>query len=176
MNDESISTRRSFLKGGAILAAPLAAIGAPAAAMAASAGADERAERLARLEDEKAIRALHVRWMHSVSSGDAAGTAQLYANGACAAAVTGIAAVSPGPDGAAEAALEIAADGRKASARYATTVETETVIAPDNTLAQMLHAQGEGVVRSREARVLAADYVKTRDGAWAIAGLAFEQV
>jgi len=175
MSDESISTRRSFLKGGAMLAAPLAAMGAPAAALAASADADERADRLARLEDEKAIRALHGDWMHRLSSGDRNGAARLYANDACAAAVAGIAAISPGPVGAQDA-LEIAADGRTARARHAATVETEAVIAPDNTLAQMLHAQGEGTVRSREARMLAADYVKTRDGGWAIAGLAFETV
>lgn len=171
MSDESKATRRSFLKGGAIIAAPLAAVGAPAAAALAG---DDRQDRLARLEDEKAIRALHARWMRQVNGGDRAGAAQLYANNECACALAGIASVAADSNGA-EDALDVAADGRLASARYAMSVETETLIAPEDTLTQMMHAQGEGMVRTTEQRTLRADYVRTRTGDWAIASLAFER-
>jgi hypothetical protein len=169
MSEDTVSTRRSFLKGGAIIAAPLAVAGAPAAA-SAMAGNDAK-DRLARLEAEKAIHELHARWMHKINSGARAEAAQLYANDQCACALAGIASVATDM-AAAPGVLEFAADGRTASARYAALVETQTLIAPDNTLAQMLHAQGEGMVRETEQRTLKADYVRTADG-WAIAGLDF---
>ncbi len=170
MSEDSTSTRRSFLKGGAIIAAPLAAIGAPAAAMAA---ADNR-DRIARLEAEKAIRELHQGWLRQVNSGNFAAAAMLYANDQCACALAGICAVVPDQTGAADA-LDFAGDGRRVSATYAFVVESETLIPADNTLAQMLHAQGEAMVRTSERRTLRADYVRTREGGWAIAKLDFER-
>ncbi|MBO9576332.1 MAG: hypothetical protein J7494_11380 [Sphingobium sp.] len=164
MSEESKSTRRSFLKGGAIVAAPLAVMAAPAAAALAD-------DRLARLEDEKAIRELHALWLRHLASGDRAAAKALYANETCACALAGIGVIAAHHAD----ALDIAADGCKASASYAATVEVETLIAPDNTLAQMLHAQGEGYVRASEARTLEADYVKTPGGSWAIAKLNFTQ-
>ncbi len=170
MSKESNATRRSFLKGGAILAAPLAATGAPAAALAAG----DRQDRLARLEDEKAIRDLHAHWMRQINGGDYAGAAAHYASDKCACALAGIASVAAASAGD-EDALDFAQDGRRASASYAAVVETETLIAPEGTLAQMLHAQGDGMVRTTERRTLRADYVRTREGGWAIESLAFEQ-
>jgi ketosteroid isomerase-like protein len=169
MTEKSISTRRAFLKGSAIIAAPLAAIGAPAAA----ALADDSKARLARLEDEKAIRALHGSWLRLVNAGNYSGAAQLYTDDKCSCALAGIASVAP-DHGGAEDSLAFARDGQRASASYATQIEVETMIAPDNTLAQMLHAQGEGTIRTREARTLRADYVRTRGGGWAIAKLDFQ--
>ena len=167
MTENSTSTRRAFLKGGALVAAPLAAIGAPAAA----ALADDKQDRIVRLEAEKAIRDLHMSWQHHLATGNRAAAATLYADDKCSCALAGIGSVAaPHAD-----SFALAADGRKASASYAATVDIETLIAPDNTLAQMLHAQGEGYARTTEARTLKADYVKTREGNWAIASLAFEQ-
>jgi ketosteroid isomerase-like protein len=171
MSEESKSTRRSFLKGGAIVAAPLAMIGAPAAA--ALTGSGDR-DKLARLEDEKAIRTLHASWLRQVNGGDQAAAAKLYADGKCGGALAGIASVALDRSGDADV-LEFAKDGKRASATYAALVEVETQIAPDHTLAQMLHAQGEGIVRTREQRTLRADYVRTREGGWAIAKLDFAQ-
>ena len=168
MTEDTKSTRRAFLKGGAIAAAPLAALGAPAAA----ALADDKQDRLARLEDEKAIRELHISWTGHLAAGDRAAAASLYADDKCNCALAGIGSVAAHHAD----SFELADDGRKASASYAATVEIETLIAPDNTLAQMLHAQGEGYARHSEARTLKADYVKTREGNWAIANLVFEQV
>lgn len=167
MTQDTQSTRRSFLKGGALVAAPLAAIGAPAAA----ALADDKQDRLARLEDEKAIRDLHASWTRHLATGDRAAAATLYASDKCACALAGIASVAAHHAD----AFELSANGRKASASYAATVEVETLIAPEDTLTQMLHAQGEGYARTTEARTLKADYVKTPEGKWAIANLEFQQ-
>jgi lysozyme family protein len=158
MKATSQSTRRAFLKGGALAAAPLAAAGA-AAVMAA----DEHQARLARLEAEAEVRALHQDWLRKVNTGDRAEAARLHET---------VSRVdtdhSAAPD-----EIALAADGKSASGRYACVVETQTELAKDCTLAQMRHAQGEGSLRQSERRVLKADYVKT-DGRWAIARLRFE--
>jgi ketosteroid isomerase-like protein len=170
MSEESKSTRRSFLKGGAIIAAPLAAIGAPAAA--ALAGNGDR-DRLARLKDEKAILSLHGNWLRLVNAGDYAGATKLYADDRCNCALAGIASVAAHQEDG--ESFDFARDGNRASATYAATVEVETAIAPDHTLAQMLHAQGEGMVRTSERRTLRTDYIRTHEGGWAIAKLDFER-
>ena len=150
MSRETASTRRAFVKVGALLAAPLA-VAAPAAALADA----ERKARLARLEDEAAIRALHQAWLRRVNAGEDAPFEK---------AVRSLAVDPSGePD-----AIELAADGHSASGRFACAAEIETDIAEDCTLVQMAHAQGGGVIRHTERRVLKAAYVKTK-GAWAIA-------
>ena len=172
MNADTTSTRRSFLKGGALLAVPLAAA-VPAALMAD----DELKARLARLEDETAIREVHQTWLrrintradHTTGAGDAA--TPLFADSEGAAfdqAVRSIAADHAGePD-----AIEVAADGKSAAGRFPCAVEIETRIAQDCTLARMAHAQGGGFVRRTERRVLKVEYVKA-SGAWAIAKVEF---
>ncbi len=162
MTTDTVSSRRSFLKGGAMVAAPLA-VAVPAAAMAE----DARKARLARLEDEAAIRDLHQTWLRRINTGAHDDAAQLFADPRRAGidqAVRGLAADHAGePD-----AIKVAADGLSASGRFHFAVETETALAKDCTLAQMAHAQGGGLVRRTEARVLKADYVKV-GAAWAIA-------
>lgn len=164
MSQENQSTRRAFLKGGALLATPLA-IGAPAAAMAA----DDARERLARLEDEKAIRDLHQHWMRHINAGSGDTAAQLFAEPGSADLGDDIHALAPDHAGQPDV-IEIAADGQHASGCFACTIETVTIIPPTSTLAQMAHAQGEGFVRETQQRLVKADYVKTKGG-WAIAGL-----
>jgi hypothetical protein len=172
---ENTSTRRSFLKGGALLAVPLAAT-VPAAVMA-----DEGLKaRLARLEDEAAIRELHQNWLRRINTraddttGEGDATASLYADSEGVAfdqAVRSIAADHTGkPD-----AIELAADGKSAAGRFHCAVEIETAIAQDCTLAQMAHAQGGGFVRRTERRVLKVGYGKDA-GAWAIAKVEFASV
>ena len=169
MSTQSISTRRSLLKGGAFLAAPLA-VAAPAAAMAD----DGRTARLAHLEGEVAIRELHRNWLQRISTGARDDAALLFADPKRAAfdkAVRGIAPDHAGqPD-----AITIAADGRSAVGQFHCAVEVETAIAQESTLAQMAYAQGGGHVRHTELRVLKANYVKA-DGAWAIAKVEFAPV
>jgi len=167
MSKDAASTRRSFLKGGALLAAPLAAVAAPAAIMAD----DGLKARLARLESVAAIRELHQTWLRWVNSGTSDAAARLFADAKRAAfdeAVRGIAADHAGePD-----AIEIAADGKSAAGRFPCAVEIETAIAQDCTLAQMAHEQGGGFVRRTERRVLQVQYVRA-SGAWAIAKVEF---
>ncbi len=64
-NTPKNATRRSFLKKGALLAVPLAAAAAPAAIVAD----DSLKSRLARFEDEAAIRNLHASWLRQFNAG-----------------------------------------------------------------------------------------------------------
>ncbi len=169
------STRRSFLKGSALLAAPLAAA-VPAAVLA-----DDRLKaRLARLEDEAAIRELHQTWLRRINTraddgtGAADAATQLFANperGAFDETVRSIAADHAGPPD----AIEVGADGKSAVGRFHCNVDFETAFAQDCTLAQMAHAQGGGFVHRTERRVLTVDYVKA-SGAWAIKKVEFAPV
>jgi hypothetical protein len=166
MTTDSTSTRRSFLKGGAVLAAPLA-VTLPAVVMA-----DEGLKaRLARMEDEAAIRELHQAWLRQINTGASDATASLYARPEGALfnqAVRGIAADHSGkPD-----AIELAADGNSAAGRFDCAVETAAEIAKDCTLARMAHAQGGGFVRKTERRVVKIEYVKV-SGVWVIEKVEF---
>jgi hypothetical protein len=173
MTRDTNSTRRSFLKSGALLAAPLA-VAVPAAVMAD----DGLKARLTRLEDEAAIRELHQTWLRRINTrtGDASAATPLFADAEGTAyaldrAVRSIAADHAGqPD-----AIEVAAEGQSATGRFQCAVEIETTIARDCTLAQMAHAQGGGFVRRTERRVLNVEYVKAC-GAWAIAKVEFASV
>ena len=160
------STRRSFLKNGAVLAAPFAAAAAPAIM-----AEDGLKARVARLEDEAAIRVLHHGWLRRVNAGDRKAVAPLLADterSAFGQAVRIIAADHTGdPD-----AINVAADGRGAIGRFHCAVEIETPIPQDSTLAQMARAQGGGFVRRTERRMLKVEYVKA-GGAWAIAKAEF---
>ncbi|MBN8830889.1 MAG: hypothetical protein J0G94_09740 [Sphingomonadales bacterium] len=161
MTEAGTSSRRAFLKGGAIVAAPLA-VAIPGAAIAA----DEREARLRRLEDEAAIRALHQDWLRRVNARTAADALFVDASAAqCLdAAVCAIA-----PDHAAEAErIEIAEDGKRATGRFTCLIETETRLLPENTFAQMALAQGGGITRTSERREVRANYVKLGQS-WAIA-------
>jgi len=164
MGADKASTRRSFLKVGALAAAPLAA-----AASAEALAADRQTARLQALEDEAAVRDLHQAWLRRINAGDAKEAARLFADPRRAAAPEGVRSIAA--DHAAEPdLLELAADGRSASGRFHCVVETEAAIPRDCTLAQMAHAQGGGFVRRAERRVLKAAYVKA-GGGWAIARL-----
>ncbi len=155
MTRDNTSTRRSFLRGGALLAAPIAAASVSAVALAD----DGSKARLKRLEDEAAIRELHQAWLRQVNAGERGALLDD--------AVRRITADHAGaPD-----RIEIAADGRSAVGYFDYVVETETPLAEDCTLAQMAHAQGNGTLRRTERRMLTVDYTKTR-GAWKIAKVA----
>jgi hypothetical protein len=137
---EKTSSRRAFLKVGAIAAAPLAAA-APAAFADPASFADPTRARLQRLEDEAAIRDLHRGWLGRNPKVTPSGE----------------------PD-----AITVAVDGRSATGRFACKVEIEAELPRDCTFAQMAHAQGNGAFRSTEHRVLTVSYVKAAAG-WIIA-------
>ncbi len=168
MNTKTTSTRRSFLKSGAMLAAPLAAA-VPSAVKAD----DELRARLARLEDESSIRKLHQLWVQQMNAGAGAATPLFVVpeDAAFRPVVRSIAADHTGqPD-----VIEVAADGKSAAGRFPCAVEMEETIAPDCTLAQMAHAQGGGFVRRMERRLLKVEYVKV-SGEWAIKKIEFTPV
>ncbi len=152
---KNTSTRRNFLKAGALLSAPLAA--APAVALAS----DGLKARVARLEDESAIRELHQTWLRGVNAGTASDAIVGNADNV---KVRRISAHHAGPLD----EIKLGPDGRSASGRFHCAVELEATLAKDCTLAQMAHLQGGGFVRRTEPRVLNIDYVKT-SGAWSIA-------
>lgn len=156
MSDKTISTRRSFLKGGAVAAAPLAA-----ASPAAARELEALQARAARLQDEAAIRELHQGWLRQVNATGCRGSGL----------GEGVRSIAPDATGEPDT-IEIGRDGLHATGRFHCAVEVQTEIAPTCTFARMAHAQGGGVVRSTERRVLEAQYVKADDG-WTVAAVGF---
>jgi hypothetical protein len=152
MTTRTTATRRTFLKGGVLLAAPIGTAAVSAAVMADGTLHD----RVAHLEDEAAIRAVHDGWLRQVNAGER-GT-QLDA------AVHRITADHAG----AADRIEVAADHRSAVGYFDHAVEFEIPLPQDSTLAQMAHAQGHGVMRRTERRLLTIDYAKA-PGGWRIA-------
>jgi hypothetical protein len=72
------------------------------------------------------------------------------------------------PDYTAAESIEIARDGKSARGRFLCQIDIESRLAPQNTLAQMALAQGGGVTRQSERRLVEADYVKAGER-WVIA-------
>lgn len=158
------STRRNFLKAGAIVSAPLAM---PVAALAS----DSSKTRLVHLEDERALRDLHQTWLRSVNTG--AVNPKDLALGVP--ATDGpIRRIAPSLDGPPDD-ITIAANGAVATGRFSCTVGFEKPLARNCTAAQMAYLQGGGVVRRTENRVVVADYAKA-DGIWSIARVRFAEV
>jgi hypothetical protein len=170
MSTTDHSTRRRFFgQVGAALSGPLAAAAALAVGTC-DAAADASATQLAALEDVNAIRTLQRAYARLVNSGAHDEAARLFVDPS----------VAPGDNGvrrlaadlfAAHDAVDVAPDGRSATARLECTVEIETVIDGHGTLLEMLRQQGEGTRRAVEPRVLEASYVKL-GGAWRIGSLA----
>jgi hypothetical protein len=148
MTDYTNATRRSFLKRGALVAAPLAATSVCAVALA-----DDAAQRrLARLEAEAAIRTAHQSWLR-----------QFNAAGAGLGSVHRITAHHAGiPD-----RLAVAADGTSAVGHYDCAVEFQALLPQDSTLSQMAHAQGHGTVHQTQRRMLTVEYSRSAAG-WSI--------
>ena len=147
MSENSISTdRRSFLKTGAIAAAPFAAM-APVAVLAD----DGSKAKLARLEDERAIEALHRALLREPS-----------------ALGTEVRMVRQDHD----TIIEIVGDGSTATSRCRCCVERDADFTGESTVERMARFQGHGSHRHSEERVLVADYVKGKDG-WSIERIAF---
>jgi len=159
MDKQSATDRRSFLKTGAVIAAPLAIV-APAAALA---GDDSRA-KLGRLEDERSIEALQRKFLrHLNGTGDCG---EFVASSDSVDLGEGLRAIAE--DIGHEAELTLAEDGLTASARCACRVERETAFTGDSTLEQMARFQGQGSHRFEERRTLATEFVKGKHG-WTIA-------
>jgi hypothetical protein len=150
------STRRSFIRRtGVALSVPLAAAAAIVPAHADAPG-DSLADRLARLEDVSAIRALNQAFARRVSAGEAQ-TLGIDSS---------ISGVVPSEFGARDV-IEIAPDRQTATSLMHCAVTIETPIGPSCPLVEMAREQGGGVVRRTEEGVFENVYVR-RDGAWGI--------
>ena len=156
--DKTTTSRRSFLKTGAVVAAPLA-VAAPVSALAA----DDSRARLARLEDERAVEALQRKFLRHLNGAGDCG--EFIASSDAVDLGEGLRAVAA--DLADEAEVVLAEDGRSATARCACHIERETEFAGDSTLERMARFQGQGSHRFAEERVLATEFVKGSDG-WRI--------
>jgi len=165
MSKTMTTSRRSFLKSGAIVAAPVVAVATPVVAFAA----DNSRAKLLRLEDERAIEALGRNFVRKFNASGAKGTSTLFADGKAPKLARNASHLALDPAAEAEL-LEIAADGASARSRYAVTVESEHALEGEGTLVQMARLQGNTATRVSEQRVLVAEYVKLEDR-WAIADL-----
>jgi hypothetical protein len=154
MTKSKTSTRRSFLRGGALLAAPIAAASLPAAALAD----DELKTRTKRLEAEAAIRELHQSWLRRANTGERDALLE-----------DTVRRITVDHAGASDH-IELAADGRSAVGYFDCAVEVEIPLSTEGTLAQMAHAQGHGTVRRTERRALRVDYTNI-GGTWKIASV-----
>lgn len=165
MSTKAQTTRRSFLKSGAIIAAPVVSAAVPAAALAD----DGSKSRLARLEDERAVVDLNRAFLRKFNASGAEGTAELFADGKAPALGERLAHLSL--DAAEELeALEFSEDGVSASCRLSCIARTEYPLEGSETLVQMARLQGNGAGHASEYRNLAIDYVRVADG-WAIGKL-----
>jgi len=160
MDKLSATDRRSFLKSGALIAAPVAAVGVPAAAFAD----DGSRAKLARLEDERSLEALHRKFLRHLNG--AADCGEFIASSDAVDLGEGLRAISE--DMTHEAELVIAEDGLTASARCRCRVEREIEFTGDTTLERMARFQGQGSHRHAEQRMLATEFVKDKEG-WRIA-------
>jgi hypothetical protein len=164
MSKDNTTSRRAFLKTGAIAAAPLAAVGVPVAALAA----DGSKARLARLEDERAIGDLHGRLLRSIGNGHA--PVELFAHGKTSQLQDGVRGIAP--DHAAEPEeVAFSDDGKRATRRQPVTVEIAHELEGDGTLIQMARLQGNTPALATLPKTLVAQYVRT-GGGWAIESIA----
>lgn len=157
MNGQDTSTRRSILKGGLLLAAPLALAGSAAAMAVPTDNAT----------DEGALHDLHQQFMRHVSRGDQADLAALFDDPRRVDWGTDLQAIAP-DHGATAPDLRIALDSRTALLRAPCIVERREPMARNCTLAQMAHVQGEGAIRHTERQMLALHFVRRASG-WRIA-------
>lgn len=165
MSKTTQTSRRSFLKSGALVAAPVAAIGIPGAAMAE----DGSKAALARLQDERAIEALNRDFLRAFNSSGANGTARLFADGKAPKLAKGISKLNL--DLAAEPSnFAIAEDGASAAVRYECAVELSEELEGQETIVQMARIQGNSPGVHMARKTLSAHYARQGDG-WLITRL-----
>jgi len=164
MEDKSMTSRRSFLKSGAMVAAPVALVATPA--VAAGVGDEELRMRLARMVDSRAIEALNRRFVSQFNAADERGLAALFADGRAPELGRGIARLVL-EDAAEPEGIELSADGSRARATYVCRAEVEHILEGHDTLMQMARLQGNCAHRTSEPGELRIDYVR-RQGGWTI--------
>ena len=139
---KTAATRRSFIAAaGAAISAPVAAAASSSWLPPSGATTEARQDRLAELEDERAIRALNL---------------------AHCATTPGIAPHDFGEHD----QIEVAPGRKTATARFSVTLHTETELEPCP-LVEMARLQGGGVIARAEHVVLRGVYARGEDG-WKI--------
>jgi hypothetical protein len=162
MSKTNTTSRRSFLKSGAIAAAPIAAVGVPAAALAN----DGSKAKLARLEDERAILELHAALLRRVNTAGLATSGEFFASGKAPSLGKGLRSIAPDPTGESPA-LTFSEDGGRATQSQAVRVGIAAELEGEGTLVQMARLQGNALEAEVLPRTLVADYVR-EEGGWAI--------
>jgi len=159
---EQATSRRAFLKAGALVAAPAAVLAAPAAF-----AADPSAARLARMEDERAIEGLVRGFLRRFNgSGDCA---EFVAHAGAIRIDASVQEIRE--DVLDDAALDFADDGRSASWSRTAEVELLADFAGNTTLEKMARFQGQGSARSQAKRRIEAEFARTGES-WTITRLA----
>jgi hypothetical protein len=153
----STTNRRAFLKSSALLAAPLAVVAVPAGAALAD---DGSAARLARIEDERAIEALHRAFLR-----EAGATTLKKRKGQTIKRIEPDHEADPAP-------VEFADDGKRATVRYRCALELASEHRGHTTIEQMARLQGNAADVRRKRCVIVAQYHK-RGGAWALQSAEF---
>jgi hypothetical protein len=154
----STTNRRTFLKSSALVAAPLAAFAAPAAAFSD----DGSAARLARLEDERAIEAANRAFLKDGAAKTLRGTARKGET---------IRRVDPDPE-ADPAPIEFAEAGKSATTKQKCTVQFASHFEGDSTLEQMARLQGTAKAERSKRCVILAHY-KKRGTEWMLQSAEF---
>jgi len=155
------TNRRAFLKAGALIAVPVAAMAAPAAL-----AADDSAAKLARLEDERAIAGLMRGFVNRFNGKGDCGS--FVASAGAIRISPAIAAIAPEPG--ADPAIAFAADGARATYQIAASVQLDTEHSGASTIEKMARFQGQPAHSHREPRIIAAE-LERGSGGWAIARL-----
>jgi hypothetical protein len=156
----SRTDRRSFLKTGAVAASPLAVI-APAAALAD----DCSREKLARLEDERAIESLVRSFLRRFNGTPGADCGEFLARADAIELDTSVCSISE--DATFDAAFEWSADGRTVSYERPCRAESECRFDGQTTLERMARFQGHGRHRRTEQRNLSGQFTRLGE-TWAI--------
>ena len=165
MSKMTDTTRRSFLKSGALVAVPAAAVAIPAAALAE----DGSKAALARLQDERAIEALNRDFLRAFNQGGSKGAASLFADGKPPALGRDVTRLSMDASETPKS-FAIAEDGASATARYDCIVETAHALDGNHAYEQMARLQGNAAAVQTSRKVLSARYAKHNEG-WTISKL-----
>jgi hypothetical protein len=158
---ETSSRRRFFRAAGTALTAPLAVVAAEASP--APSTREDTAIRT-RLDDIEAIRRAHRELAQQIELGRLDSSVQRLAAADVVESLAAVKRLAASGFGDSDR-IEIAADGRSASADLHVRVETERAIDAIGTVAEMARAQGHGFVRESNDAVLSSSLVK-HGGSW----------
>lgn len=155
MSNTSDTTRRAFLKVGAMAAVPPAGLGLPAAALAA----DGSKAELARMADQRELEGLTRQFVSAFNKGRAGGLAG------------GLPALDATRLHLADEAADMTITGDTASVRVACSAEQEEALEGDETLIRMARLQGNVAGVKVADKMLQASFTRHAQG-WRIASIA----